>query len=132
MHFSSSSLLSLLLVTSVTAKAIPRALTENEIIVWGAGGRVEIMNKSSYALLASSQSPAFNITSPTPTSNTTWANSTTKRDAGTGTVDARCSKETIWSMNPVTTFLNWDVIMSVRNRFYFMFSQTANKHSSLS
>jgi hypothetical protein len=95
-----------------SAKAIPRALSEDEIIVFGKGGRVEVMNKTSYALLSSPESPVFNLTSSTPTTISTIQNAASKRSPGTGTVDARCSKETIYSMNPVSSFLNWDVIMS--------------------
>jgi hypothetical protein len=104
-----SGLLSLLLAASVAAKAIPRSLGEDDIIVWGKDGRVEVMTKSAYALLSGTESAAFNVTDPTPT---TITDLTSKRSPGTGTVDARCSKETIWSMNPVSSFLNWDVIMS--------------------
>ncbi|CZR68693.1 uncharacterized protein PAC_18592 [Phialocephala subalpina] len=86
-----------------------RNLTDNDIIVWGSNGRVEVMNKSDFVLLASQSSPSFNLTAPTPTTlNNTLTNSTLPSRSLSG----RCSQETIFTMNPVSSFLNWDVPMS--------------------
>lgn len=85
----------------------PRTLTENDIVVWGANGRVEVMSKTSYALLTSN----FNLTSPPPTSiNATTP--TSNYTLSSRTVSSRCSKETIFTLDTPTTFLNWDVPMS--------------------
>ncbi|KAF8859174.1 hypothetical protein BDZ45DRAFT_714175 [Acephala macrosclerotiorum] len=111
-----STFVSLILAASLASAAVipdltlaKRNLTENEIIIWGSNGRVEVMNKSDFALLASQSSLSFNLTAPTPTSlNKTLSNNTLPSRS----LSARCSTETIFTMNPVESFLNWDVPMS--------------------
>jgi hypothetical protein len=89
---------------------IKRNLTENDIIVWGSNGRMEVMNKSEFALLASQSSTAFNLTASTPISlNSTITNNT----LSSRSLSPRgCSSQTYFTMNDPETFLNWDVPMS--------------------
>lgn len=101
----------------VSAAAVPRALGEHDIIIFG-NGRMEVWNKTSYNLLSAPHNPIFNLTSPPPTGtfNGTFGhhhNGTMGDHNRTEVaVSKRCSKETIWHLDPVSTFLNWDVIMS--------------------
>lgn len=117
-HFQmhASTILSLLLATgfaTAAPRAVPCDLTENDIIVYGAGGHFEILNKTDYAALQSTHSVGFDITAPTPTNSSTSSGAYNQStSAGTGTLSARCSTETIWNLNPATSFLNWDVLMS--------------------
>jgi hypothetical protein len=100
--------LSVLVATGLASAAtVPRALTENDILLFGAGGRVEIMNKTDFDAWT-----MFNITTPTPVFNISTTLGHTNYSHSTGTISARCSTETIFTMNPVSTFLNWDVLMS--------------------
>jgi hypothetical protein len=87
-----------------------RTLTEDDIIVWGAN-RVEVMNKSSYALLKSQASSSVNLTT-SPTVYNATSMTSTDTSLSSRTLSSRCSKETIYTVNPPTTFLNWDVPMS--------------------
>lgn len=113
----SSLILSTLLVGAslVSAVAMPRApilprnLTENDIVLWSADGRMEVMNKSEFAQLSSPSSSVFNITTSQPISvntSATISNNTARN------IEKRCSSHDIYTMYPVQTFLNWDVPMS--------------------
>lgn len=115
----SSSIIFLIMVASlVSSAAVPynpvkRTLQENEIIVYGSG-RLEVMNKTTYADLASK----FGLTSegrPAPIdasllsgNDSSLANSTDDSSA----LSKRCSKIKVFTELPTSTFLNWDVVMS--------------------
>src|SRR5947208_3115371 len=108
----SLSLASMVSAAAVPAPLLPRTLTENDVIVWGKNGRVEVMNKTSYALLAGTSSPSFDINAPAPSNTLTISTSATNATQPSKVLEARCSKETLFTLNPATTFLNWDVPMS--------------------
>jgi hypothetical protein len=94
---------------AVPNSLLGRTLNENDVIMWSKDGRIEVVNKTTFAALSAGQ--GYNLTAPTPTIiDTTTSNS--PETNGTATLDARCSKETIFTMDPVSTFLNWDVPMS--------------------
>ncbi|KUJ07874.1 uncharacterized protein LY89DRAFT_702272 [Mollisia scopiformis] len=106
--FSAASLVAAAVIPDLTLAR--RNLTENEVIVWGSNGRVEVMNKSEFALLASESSQSFNLTSSTPVllNNTAFNHSLSSRALSSRS----CSSDSYFTMNPASTFLNWDVPMS--------------------
>jgi murein DD-endopeptidase MepM/ murein hydrolase activator NlpD len=97
---------------AVPAPLLPRTLTENDVIVWGKNGRIEVMNKTSYALLVSTSSPSFDLNAPTPSNTLIISTSAMNATQPSKVLEARCSKERLFTLNPATTFLNWDVPMS--------------------
>ena len=97
------------LVTAATLP--PRMLTEDDVILYGKNGRVEVMKRSEYSVIAATDNPFYDA-SNAPPSNVTVYKASTTNELPTRALGARCSKETVFTMNPVETFLNWDVLMS--------------------
>ena len=90
-----------------------RTLGEDDILLWGAKGRFEVMNKSSYALLSSDSGSAFKLSSSTtPIIFNATNMASTDTSLPSRTLSSRCSKETIFTIDSTTEFLNWDVPMS--------------------
>ena len=89
-------------------------LTEDDIILYGRNGRVEVMKRSDYSIIAASDNPFYNAGDAPPTNATIYkaTSSTTADKLPTRALGARCSTETVFTLNPVETFLNWDVLMS--------------------
>jgi hypothetical protein len=112
----SSTVTTLLLgVTFISAATLPRrVLTEDDIILYGRNGRVEVMKRAEYSVIAATDSPFYNGTNPAPSNATVYktTSSTTADELPTRALGARCSTETVFTLNPVETFLNWDVLMS--------------------
>ncbi|KAK0109528.1 hypothetical protein ONS95_002216 [Cadophora gregata] len=103
----SSSILSLVMAAGLASAAVvPRTLNPDEIIVYGEG-RVEIMNKTAWESLQNGAMigrPA--AIHPDLVSGTGPVNSTAS------TLNKRCDSITVFTPNPVQTFLDWDVLMS--------------------
>ncbi|KAH8680025.1 hypothetical protein BGZ60DRAFT_445444, partial [Tricladium varicosporioides] len=82
----------------------PRELTTDDIIVVK-DGAVTVMAKADYLAANADLMPPANVTAPL-TNTITSGNATAARLA------KRCDSYSITTMNPVQTFLNWDVPMS--------------------
>jgi hypothetical protein len=112
----SSTLTTLLFgVTFVSAATLPRRmLTEDDVILYGRNGRVEVMKRSEYSAIAATDSPFYNADNAPPANATVYkaTRSSTTDELPTRALGARCSTETVFTLNPVETFLNWDVLMS--------------------
>ncbi|KAH8794352.1 hypothetical protein F5882DRAFT_288984 [Hyaloscypha sp. PMI_1271] len=112
----SSTLTALLFgVTFVTAATLPpRMLTEDDVILYGRNGRVEVMKRSEYSVIAATDSPFYNADNVPPANATVYkaTSSSTTDELPTRALGARCSTETVFTLNPVETFLNWDILMS--------------------
>jgi hypothetical protein len=89
-------------------------LTEDDIILYGKNGRMEVMKRAEYSVIAATASPFYNGTNPAPSNATVYkaTSSPTVDELSTRALGARCSTETVFTLNPVETFLNWDVLMS--------------------
>jgi hypothetical protein len=102
-------------VTFVSAAILPRRiLTEDDVILYGRNGRVEVMKRSEYSVIAATDSPFYNADNAPPANATVYkaTSSSTTDELPTRALGARCSTETVFTLNPVETFLNWDVLMS--------------------
>jgi hypothetical protein len=101
--------------TLVSAASLPhRMLTEDDVILYGRDGRVEVMKRSNYSIIAATDNPFYNADDAPPANATIYkaTSSATSDGLPTRALGARCSTETVFTMNPVETFLNWDVLMS--------------------
>ena len=92
-------------------------LTANDIIVYGANGRIEVGPKEKYEYISSQDSSAFELTSSTPLDFTSSSFSTSSNPnvSGSRSVELQrrgCKYQTIIVENTDQTFLNWDVPMT--------------------
>ncbi|CZT08062.1 hypothetical protein WAI453_002291 [Rhynchosporium graminicola] len=104
----SSSLITIVMAAGLVSSAtIPkRTLSADEIIVYG-GDRVEIMDKTTYAALRRD----VNLGPPaSPLDNPNFLNTTSSFSKLIPRKD--CDSITVFTPNPVQTFLGWDVLMS--------------------
>ncbi|KAN0090130.1 hypothetical protein V8E51_018709 [Hyaloscypha variabilis] len=99
----------------VSAASLPhRMLTEDDVILYGRDGRVEVMKRSDYSIIAATDNPFYSSDDAPPANATIYkaTSSATSDELPTRALGARCSTETVFTLNPVETFLNWDVLMS--------------------
>ncbi|KAH7306150.1 hypothetical protein BKA65DRAFT_559994 [Rhexocercosporidium sp. MPI-PUGE-AT-0058] len=92
----------------VSAAVVPRVLSPDEVIVYG-GGRVEIMNKTAYAALQTGVTTSAPAPIQPPLSDDS---SSTNTASSSPALHKRCDEITVFTPNPVQTFLGWDVLMS--------------------
>jgi len=114
MHFKTLTTL-LLGAKLVSGATLPRRmLTEDDIILYGKDGRVEVMKRADYSIIAASDSPFYNADNAPPANATIYkaTSPTTSVELPSRALGARCSTETVFTLDPVQTFLNWDVLMS--------------------
>ncbi|KAH7409022.1 hypothetical protein BKA64DRAFT_664003 [Cadophora sp. MPI-SDFR-AT-0126] len=105
----SSSIVSLIMAAGLASAAVvPRTLNPDEIIVYGEG-RVEIMNKTAFTALQSGAT----IGRPAPIHPDLVSGSgSTNTTSSASILNKRCDSITVFTPNPVQTFLDWDVLMS--------------------
>ncbi|KAI6248268.1 hypothetical protein HI914_03309 [Erysiphe necator] len=84
---------------------IQHEITAEELIITGRDGRIEVVSRKEYMA---------NINNvPIATAEQHYSNFTIEEDKGPSpAIQKRCEKRTVFTMNPVETFLNWDVAMS--------------------
>jgi hypothetical protein len=106
MHLLSSLSLVLLGSSIAAAAAIPTELNEDQIILFGENGRVEIANKTEYfaSVLATNPSLGPIDVGPLDVESSPATNASA--------LSARCKSTTIIRQNADQHFLNWDVPMS--------------------
>ncbi|SZF01275.1 unnamed protein product [Blumeria hordei] len=84
-------------------------LTQDDVIVYGLHNQVKVISRSELQSImgdipiATEEQHNKNLTSLVPDFTETEP---------TRTIAKRCPKETVWSMNPIKTYFNWDVPMS--------------------
>ncbi|RKF64497.1 putative celp0028 effector like protein [Erysiphe neolycopersici] len=84
---------------------IQREITAEELILTGPNGRIEVVSRKEFM--------ARNNTVPIATATQHYSNFTSLEDKESSSAfEKRCQKQTVFTMNPVETFLNWDVPMS--------------------
>ncbi|CCU77079.1 hypothetical protein BGHDH14_bgh03212 [Blumeria hordei DH14] len=100
-------------ITTVIATTLPlappeRSLSQDDVIFFGHNGQMNVVPRTEFVRyaeslpLATEEQQIFNA-------------STLSLDAETEpnrTITSRCSKETVWALNPAHTFVGWDVLMS--------------------
>lgn len=91
--------------SALPSNPIPQVLTEKDVIVFGANGRVEVMKRDEYHLLTR------DLYSKTPASLTSFEN-TTSETIPRKALSKRCKSKEVYTMNPDVSFINWDVPMS--------------------
>jgi hypothetical protein len=96
---------------ALPSKVIPRSLGENDVILTGDDGRVEVMDRAQFNLLLSQSNSSWGLDAPTPLEQGNWTTTPTTEVNATQ-IESRCSQQTIFTMGTTSTFLNWDVPMS--------------------
>ncbi|POS82188.1 hypothetical protein EPUL_006689, partial [Erysiphe pulchra] len=112
--YSAENFLSILLIISIAisvssaatisphSSQIQREITAEDLIVTGHDGRIEIVSRKEYMAHV-----------PIATAAQYYNNLTTMEDKESSpAIEKRCQRRTVFTMNPVETFLNWDVAMS--------------------
>lgn len=108
-----SILLIISIATSISSAAtilsrssqIQREITAEDLIVTGRDGRTEVISRKEYM--------AYIKSVPIATATQHYNNFTTSEDRESSpTIEKRCQRQTVFTLNSVETFLNWDVAMS--------------------
>src|SRR4051794_20481260 len=82
---------------ALPSNPLPKPLTENDIIVFGSNGRVEVMKRDEYHILSR------DLYSKTPAPLATFENSTTEVTPPSK-LAKRCSTEQVFTLNPDVSF----------------------------
>ncbi|EPQ61701.1 BgtASP-20389 [Blumeria graminis f. sp. tritici] len=101
--------ITIVIATTLPLSPLERSLTQDDAILFGLNGQVDVVPRTEFVRyaeslpLATEEQHIFNVSTPSLDS---------AENKPSRTITSRCSKETVWALNPAHTFVGWDVLMS--------------------